>query len=176
MHRLITGGARSGKSLFAESLLEKDNDVAYIASYIYDKEDVEMKSRIEKHQLQRNKLWKTYEVDYYLDIAEKKILFDCLSVFTSNVLFKYTKDLEFIDDDLNEEVYNHIINEVDKLFKNCQSVIIVTNEVGSGLVPVNHLERVYRDLLGRVNRYVASKCDEVYLVVCGQSLKIKGEV
>ncbi|MDF9866773.1 adenosylcobinamide kinase/adenosylcobinamide-phosphate guanylyltransferase [Bacilli bacterium PM5-3] len=176
MYKLITGGARSGKSLYAESLLNEKDDVTYIASYIYDKNDNEMVERIRKHQEQRNSNWKTIEVDYCLDVSADSILFDCLSVFSSNVLYKYSKDIEYVDKDLNEKIYQRIILEIDKLFINCKDIIIVTNEVGYGLVPSNHIERIYRDLLGRVNRYVANKCDEVYLVVCGQNIKIKGDM
>lgn len=174
MKRLITGGARSGKSSFAESLYQNDN-VTYIATSIYDEDDYEMIDRIKKHQLQRNSLWKTVEVDYYLDIKADYILLDCLALFTSNVLYSYTKDLDLIDSKIFDQILNHLKNEITKLIDNNKDIIFVTNEVGLGLVPINHLERVYRDLLGKVNIYVASKVDEVYLVTCGIPLKIKGE-
>jgi len=133
-----------------------------------------MKDRVATHQKQRNKKWSTIEVDYNLDVEGKNILFDCLAIFTSNILYYYSKDIEYIDKDLNEKIFEHLVVEIDKLFANNNDIIVVTNEVGYGLVPINHLERIYRDLLGRINRYVADKCDEVYLVVCGQVLKIKG--
>ena len=174
MYRLITGGARSGKSLYAESLYQELNEVVYLASYIFDLDDLEMCERIRQHQEQRNSNWQTKEVDYHLNVTADYLLFDCLAVFTSNVLYKYSYNLEYISNELNETIYHHLIKEIDCLFANNSNIIIVSNEVGSGLVPINHLERVYRDLLGRINRYVASKCDEVYLVVCGQPLKIKG--
>ncbi len=175
MRRLITGGARSGKSNFAESLYQNNNKVTYIATSIYDEYDFEMIDRIKKHQIQRNPSWKTVEITYYLDIKADYILLDCLALFTSNVLYSYTKDLDFIDSNTFDQVLNHIKNEIDKLINNNQNIIFVTNEVGLGLVPINHLERTYRDLLGKVNIYVASRVAEVYLVTCGIPLKIKGE-
>lgn len=173
MHILVTGGARSGKSSFAENLYNNQDDVVYLASYISDPNDVEMQLRIKKHQEQRNSLWKTIELEHYIDVQTDKVMFDCLSVFTSNVMFHYTKDMEYIDGKTIDIIINHITQEVDKLLKNTKQAVIVTNEVGNGLVPAYHLERVYRDLLGRVNRYVADQVDNVYLVVCGQALKIK---
>ena len=175
MKRLITGGARSGKSNFAESLYQNNSEVTYVATSIYDENDLEMIDRIKKHQMQRNPLWKTVEATYYLDIKADYLLLDCLALFTSNVLYLYTKDLNFIDSETFDQVLNHIKTEINKLINNNQSIIFVTNEVGLGLVPINHLERTYRDLLGKVNIYVASKVDEVYLVTCGIPLKIKGE-
>lgn len=173
MHILVTGGARSGKSSYAEQMFKDQNDVVYLASYINDNSDAEMQLRIKKHQQQRNSNWDTIEIKHYLDVCAKNVLFDCLSVYTSNVMYYYTKDLEYIDEHKIDEIFNHIINEVLKLLKNTKQTIIVTNEVGNGLVPSHHLERVYRDILGRVNRAVANDVDNVYLVVCGQPLQIK---
>lgn len=173
MHVLVTGGARSGKSSYAESIFDNKDDVVYLASYIVDPNDAEMQIRIQKHKEQRNHKWRTIELEHHIDVKADFVMFDCLSVFTSNVMYYYTKDLEYIDSVLMDKIINHIISEVDKLLANTKQAIIVTNEVGNGLVPAYHLERVYRDILGRVNRYVANEVDSVYLVVCGQPLKIK---
>ncbi|MDL2211289.1 bifunctional adenosylcobinamide kinase/adenosylcobinamide-phosphate guanylyltransferase [Erysipelotrichaceae bacterium OttesenSCG-928-M19] len=174
MNKLITGGARSGKSEFAESLLKENDDVLYVATYINDHNDEEMAARIKRHQLQRNSNWQTKEVSYTLDIKSNDILLDCLSVFCSNVLYYFTKNIDDISNEKVSEIEKYLMNEIDKLFENCYNITVVTNEVGNGLVPTNQVERVYRDLLGRINRYVANKVDEVYLVVCGQNIKIKG--
>ncbi|MEG0283900.1 MAG: bifunctional adenosylcobinamide kinase/adenosylcobinamide-phosphate guanylyltransferase [Erysipelotrichales bacterium] len=173
MKTLVTGGARSGKSSYAESLYQDYDDVLYIATYINEHNDSEMENRIKKHVEQRNSKWQTYEASYNLDVENNKVMLDCLSVFTSNVLFYYAKDVEYINDELFQKVLKHLEKEVDYLIENNKEVIIVTNEVGSSLVPINHVERIYRDLLGKINVYAANKCNNVYLVVCGQNIKIK---
>lgn len=176
MSTLITGGARSGKSLFAESLFKNNDQVTYVASYVVDQNDLEMLDRIAKHQSQRNANWSLKEVNTKLDLKDNKfVLFDCLAIFTSNVLFSYSKDLAKVDADTFDLILEHLKQEIDYLLSNNQEVIIVTNEVGSSITPMNHLERVYRDLLGKINTYTASKCQTVYLVVCGIEIKIKGE-
>ncbi|MFV0424529.1 MAG: bifunctional adenosylcobinamide kinase/adenosylcobinamide-phosphate guanylyltransferase [Bacilli bacterium] len=172
MKVLITGGARSGKSTYAESFYKHD-DVKYIATYVCNSDDLEMVYRIKKHKLQRNLKWETIEVNTFLNVTGEYILMDCLSIFVSNIMFYYTKDAKYINGELIEKIYSHIKREITTLVQNCKNIIIVTNEVGLGLVPINHVERVYRDVLGRTNRYVADMMDDVYLVVCGQPLKIK---
>ncbi|WP_423363538.1 bifunctional adenosylcobinamide kinase/adenosylcobinamide-phosphate guanylyltransferase [Mycoplasma sp. P36-A1] len=174
MNTLITGGARSGKSAFAESLLANNNDVTYISSYVIDENDEEMIDRIKRHKQQRNSNWGLIESNTTLDaINTKDILFDCLAIFTSNVLYKYSKDLEKIDGQLFDTMLNHLKKEIDKLLDNNENIIIVTNEVGLSTTPFNHVERIYRDLLGKINVYTASRVDNVYFVVCGIPQKIK---
>lgn len=177
MKILVTGGARSGKSYFAETLYNQQAKVTYVATYIKDKDDLEMQQRINLHQERRNINWQTLEIQYEIpqDQLNDYVLFDCLSVFTSNQLFYYSKGIDFIDDVLFDKILEKIKKEIEKLLQVNPNIILVTNEVGYGLVPINHLERVYRDLLGKVNTYVASLVDEVYLVVCGQPIKIKGD-
>lgn len=172
MKVLVTGGARSGKSTFAESLYNIDN-VIYVATYISNYDDVEMCERVEKHIKQRNSLWSTIEVDTVLNISEENVILDCLSIFVSNVMFHYINENEFISDNEVEQITKHIETELSYLLSKCNNIVIVTNEVGMGIVPDNQLSRVYRDILGRVNRFVADYVDDVYLVVCGQNLKIK---
>lgn len=173
MKILITGGARSGKSSYAESLYQGSNDVAYLATYINDNCDAEMTERVRKHQAQRPASWKTVEIKNTIDINRDKVLFDCLSIYTSNIMYQYTKGIEYINEDVQNQILKHIVSGIQKLLANNSDVVIVTNEVGSATIPDNHVERVYRDLLGRVNCEVAKLVDEVYLVVCGCPMKIK---
>lgn len=171
---LITGGARSGKSSFAENIYNEIDDVVYIATYVNDDYDQEMSERVSLHQQQRNSNWKTYEVNNEMpDIYNKNILIDCLSIYTSNMLYKYTKDIEYISYEIQDKIINEVVLNIKKLLDNQNKVVIVTNEVGYSLVPINHLERVYRDILGHINKKIALLVDDVYLVVCGQNIKIK---
>lgn len=172
MKVLVTGGARSGKSTFAESLYDVD-DVTYVATYVKDFDDVEMNERVNKHIKQRNQNWNTIEVNTSLNVCSENVIMDCLSIFVSNVLFHYVNDSEYVSDETMEIITNHIEKELSYLISNCNNVVIVTNEVGMGIVPSNHISRVYRDILGRVNRFVADYVDDVYLVVCGQKIKVK---
>lgn len=171
---LVTGGARSGKSSFAENQFKDSNDIVYIATYVDDISDVEMNERVQRHQDIRNSNWKTIEVnDVMPDLSNKKILIDCLSIYTSNILFKHTANIEYIDYELQDKIIDEVVKNIKKLIDSNNEIIIVTNEVGYSLVPINHLERVYRDILGHVNKKIASLVEDVYFVVCGQNIKIK---
>lgn len=176
MKILVTGGARSGKSYFAETLYNQQANVTYVATYINNKNDLEMQQRINLHQKRRNDSWQTLEIQYQVPEHQLNdyVLFDCLSIFTSNLLFYFSEGTTYIDEVLFDKILDEIKKQIKTLSTSNENIILVTNEVGYGLVPANHLERVYRDLLGKVNTYVASLVDEVYLVVCGQPLKIKG--
>lgn len=174
MNILISGGARSGKSRFAESLYP-NQDVTYVCTYVNDLQDIEMLSRIHKHQQQRSAMWHTVEVNTSLDVSSEYVLLDCISVFVSNVLYLYSKDIIYIDDLIINQVEQHLHLELTRLLAQSSHIIFVTNEVGSSLVPQSHLERVYRDILGRINCWLAERVNVVYLVVCGQPLKIKEE-
>ncbi|EKO1912948.1 bifunctional adenosylcobinamide kinase/adenosylcobinamide-phosphate guanylyltransferase [Clostridium botulinum] len=177
---LITGGVRSGKSEFAESLLQNEKRVLYIATAkITDKE---MEHRVEKHKKRRNSAWKTYEGYKDLgkiikDYDEKNILLDCVTVMTTNLMFHKEidyenikeEDLDRILESIKKEFYDLIIsvNEENK------NIILVTNEVGYSIVPAYKLGRIFRDFQGIINKFIASLSDEVYLVTCGIPLKIK---
>lgn len=175
---LVTGGARSGKSTFAESIYNDKEDVVYIAtSRIYDEE---MNERISLHKKSRPSLWRTFEGNYNLSSsigAEQNYLLDCITVLSSNIMFDITKDLEYIDYKLQKEVEDTIIYEVknliDELNEKGFNLVIVTNEVGDSIVPEHHISRVFRDIQGRVNQQLAKLSDKVYLVCCGIPVKIK---
>lgn len=178
MIKLVTGGARSGKSRFAEDLYKDNKDVVYIATAKVM--DNEMKERIRYHQDSRPVQWRTYEGNYKLTKAlgeEKHYLLDCITILTSNMMFDLSKDVDYIDFHLQKRIEDQIIFELESLIKIIReknfNLILVTNEVGCSIVPEHHISRVFRDIQGRVNQYIASLADEVYLVSCGIPVKIK---
>lgn len=177
MITIVTGGARSGKSEFAENLI-KDSAI-YIATA--ESFDAEMDLRIKKHIKRRDESsisWRTVECfrDFNnLDGDEKYVLFDSLGVFVSNVMFSETfKDLS---DENIKKVMDIIRRELKKLFTwarfNDKELVIVTDEVGMSIVPENKLSRVFRDILGTINKEVALKSDRAYLICMGLEVKLK---
>jgi adenosylcobinamide kinase/adenosylcobinamide-phosphate guanylyltransferase len=177
---LVTGGARSGKSSFAQSLFEKESDVVYIATYRMYDDDLEMKERITLHKKSRPSKWKTFEGSYGLDEAVhgyKNYILDCLTVMTSNIMFDISKDVEVISQEMQNQIDQKVFNEIKKLIDEVINIdgnlVMVTNEVGCSIVPENHVARVYRDIMGRINQRTAKMCDEAFIVSCGIPLKIK---
>ena len=175
---LVTGGARSGKSTFAEKLATDltNGRKAYVATA--QVLDDEMAQRIRTHQSRRGTDWQTFEAPINADIAISKagkefevILFDCLTIYISNFLcaFESLDDIDKINFEL-QIVVNKLINEAKKI---SGTIIFVTNEVGDGIVPENKLARVYRDCAGITNQMIAAVSDEVYLIVTGIPVKIK---
>ena len=175
---LVTGGARSGKSTFAESLYKDKEDVVYIATAkVYDDE---MEKRVQLHQKSRPEIWRTYEGNYNLTGAlghEENYLLDCITVLTSNIMFDITGEMEKISYETQNQIEETVLKEVENLISEANkrdcNLIIVTNEVGSSIVPEHHISRVFRDIQGRVNQRIAALSDEVYLVCCGIPVKIK---
>lgn len=174
---LVTGGARSGKSLFAEKYaIAQGGHMAYIATaQIYDDE---MKSRVALHRQRRADQWQTFEAPYdahqAIEVAAKEaqvILFDCLTLYTSNLLLAPNSVNQ------QKDKSQYIMEQIDKLLNSARetqiTVLFVTNEVGMGIVPDNALARQYRDIAGMVNQKVAAYADEVYLVVSGLAVEIK---
>lgn len=166
---LVGGGARSGKSRFAQGWVERRGAGGiYIATA--EARDDEMRARIAKHRADRGKAWRTVEEP--LDLANALvheaeagdcILVDCLTLWLSNVLLHPDKDAAA---------------EIDRLVSTVEAwagpdLLLVTNEVGCGIVPENALAREFRDLAGRMNQRVAEAADAVYWVVFGQPLRIK---
>ncbi|MEN3190787.1 MAG: bifunctional adenosylcobinamide kinase/adenosylcobinamide-phosphate guanylyltransferase [Atribacterota bacterium] len=174
----ITGGARSGKSSFAEKIAAKTSKkVVYIATG--QPMDEEMAFRIKKHREKRLNTWKTYEEPIKvrelvsrLGFEKEVILIDCLTLLTSNLLLRKEDEVE--DSSWQEEILVEIKKLAEISYKVPAQVIIVSNEVGMGLVPDNPLGRVYRDILGRANSIIAGKADEVFMMISGIPLKIKG--
>ncbi len=171
MLTLVLGGARSGKSRFAESLCA--GSVAYIATLA--PEDDEMRARVARHRADRPSNWTTIEEP--LDIAAAAehccaccdfILLDCLTVWLSNLCASRPEDS---DDALRARSAGEFERFVAAAAKrNC---VMVSNEVGCGLVPTNRLGRVFRDLQGWLNQDAARAADFVYHVVAGIPVAIK---
>lgn len=178
MITLITGGARSGKSTYGESMYKDLTDVVYIATAkIYDKE---MEERIDLHRNSRPSEWTTFEGNYNLVDAigvGQNYFLDCITVLSSNILYDISKDAEYIDYNLQKQVEDTIIKElkslIDEINNKGYNLVLITNEVGDSIVPEHHLSRVFRDIQGRVNQRIAAISDQVYLVCCGIPVKIK---
>jgi len=178
---LITGGARSGKSRFAQELASKSGEpVLFVATAVAG--DEEMKRRIEEHQRERSPAWRTLEVTTNIGSHVKQkigkaqvVIVDCVTLLINNIFNQQSYQTgEQINATLIEK---KITTEITALVKCIDQVdasfIIVTNEVGLGLVPTNKVGRLYRDLLGRANQILAERADEVYLMVAGLPVPIK---
>jgi len=174
---LVTGGARSGKSRFAEQYAAKyGKKIAYIATaQIYDEE---MAHRVKLHRARRPAEWDTFEAPFEAEKVLKEaggehdlILFDCLTIYLSNLICSLPSLEDF------DRNYQLIRENVDRLIAqakdNTGTAVFVTNEVGAGIVPENHLSREYRDMAGIANQLMARAADEVYLVVCGLPVNVK---
>ncbi|MCC0634375.1 bifunctional adenosylcobinamide kinase/adenosylcobinamide-phosphate guanylyltransferase [Clostridioides sp. ZZV14-6154] len=180
---LVTGGARSGKSNFAEKLcLDRNNNTAYIATSIPF--DDEMKDRVRKHQESRPKSWKTYEIyeDIYSIIKNiyeehETVILDCVTLLVNNLMFSHNLNIEESTQEEINKLEEYIKEQISKLIKEIEKTnlyfVFVTNELGMGIVPGNKLSRIYTDIVGRINQYIASKSNEVYFVVSGIPMKIK---
>lgn len=180
---LVTGGSRSGKSNFAESLcINRRNSTAYIATSIPF--DDEMKDRVRKHKESRPSNWKTYEIykDIYSIISDinkkhKTVILDCVTLLVNNLMFEYKLDFDNCTPQETNEMEFYIKDQIDKLIREVEKTdlyfVMVTNELGMSLVPDNKLCRVYSDIVGRINQYIAKCSDEVYFVVSGIPMKIK---
>ena len=175
---LIIGGARSGKSRFAQELaLKSGKPVLFVATAVAG--DEEMQNRIEKHQNARPAAWNTLEVTTHIgsQISRKiggaeVVIIDCITLLVNNIFGDQTD--EQIDAPLIEKRLTTEINELIECINHSNaSFIIVTNEVGLGLVPANKVGRLYRDLLGRANQLLAEHADEIYLMVAGLPVQIK---
>ena len=180
---LCSGGARSGKSEFAEQLaLSLKGRKAYVATG--QAFDDEMKDRIKKHQLRRGKEWITFEIPLHLHKNWEQIknvsdviLIDCLTMFTSNHVFAHG-DINTQED--SNRIESIILKELRLLLQdinnsNDKTVIFVTNEIGLGIVPENKLARYFRDITGRVNREVASAANKMYLTISGVTIELKSQ-
>lgn len=166
---LITGGQRSGKSTYAEKLALSlsDNPVYMATAHIWDDE---FRERVRIHQQRRGSQWTNVEEEKSLslhDVNGKVVLIDCLTLWSTNFFFEAGDD-----GDVNV-VLDTIKAEFDAFTKQNATFIFVTNEIGMGGTSVNAVQRRFTDLLGWLNQYVASKADEVILMVSGIPVKIK---
>ena len=171
---LITGGQRSGKSQYAERLaLNLTDHPIYVATaHIWDEE---FKLRVQKHQERRGNQWTNIEEEKELsrhDITGRVAVIDCITLWCTNYFFDRQKpDWE---QPTVDEALNAIKEEFDTFTNQDATFIFVTNEIGSGGVSPDVIQRRFTDLEGWMNQYVASKADEVILMVSGIPVKIKG--
>jgi adenosylcobinamide kinase/adenosylcobinamide-phosphate guanylyltransferase len=174
---LLLGGARSGKSSYAQRLAEESGkSVTYLATA--QALDDEMSARIEKHKADRPVNWETLEIQ--LDIASHigqiksdVVILDCMTLLANNLLMQFVHD-DFVDEKLFADA---IHKEVDELFAVIHAGkpdwIIISNEIGLGLVPPYQMGRVYRDQLGWANQCLAREADKVIFMVAGIPMIVK---
>lgn len=178
---LVTGGARSGKSTFAENIAAGSGmRVTYIATATGG--DEEMRRRIEIHRSRRPLEFITVEEPHYPHrVVEKEdhrqtfFLIDCLTLLVSNHLLRGDDGSKA--DAAYYERSETFLSELERLVKilrnSAATVLLVTNEVGMGIVPANALSRIYRDTAGRANQLAAAAADQVWLLTCGLPLALK---
>ena len=189
---LVTGGARSGKSAFAEEQLADRERVCYIATGLPRGEDPEWQERIRLHQERRPASWTTQEqyaglADWLREQSHPVYLLDCATLLTSNRLFDliaqhFPDKLELSEEhflsrqeqsfllQLLEEEWQELLSAIHQTDAECW---IVTDEVGLGIVPETRLGRFFRDVQGKINQLIAKEASEAYLVICGIAQQLK---
>jgi len=181
---LVIGGARSGKSRFAENIAKTATEkVLYIATAIVTDDD--MAERIRKHREDRPWQWKTLEQtmgfhnlpELEAFQASEVVLLDCLTVMMTNLMFQTALDYDHATHEEIRLVEQRISEEIDALIQvfreTDKRLVIVSNEVGMDLVPAYRLGSIFRDIAGRMNQRVAAMADEVTLIVAGLPLSLK---
>ncbi len=163
---LITGGQRSGKSQYAERLaLSLSSNPVYVATaHVWDDE---FRQRVAKHQARRGSEWDNIEEEKFLsrhDLTGRVAVIDCITLWCTNFFF----ELQGVDKALDT-----LKAEFDRFIAQDATFIFVTNEIGSGGVSDNAVQRQFTDLQGWMNQYVAQHADEVTLMVSGIPVKIK---
>ena len=164
---LITGGARSGKSRYAEELaLSLSKTPVYVATaHVWDEE---FRERVKKHQERRGPEWTNIEEEKELsrhDLTGRVAVIDCITLWCTNYFFQMQEV---------EASLEALKAEFDKFTAHDATYIFVTNEIGMGGVSDNAVQRKFTDLQGWMNQYVASQADEVILMVSGIPVKVKG--
>ena len=163
---LITGGQRSGKSKKAEELALSlsDNPVYVATAHIWDEE---FRERVKRHQERRGPQWTNIEEEKFLsrhDLTGRVAVIDCVTLWLTNFFFENQNV---------DETLKTVMEEFERFTKNDATYIFVTNEIGSGGVSDNAVQRQFTDLEGWMNQYIASRADEVILMVSGIAVKIK---
>lgn len=166
---LITGGARSGKSTYAEQLaLALSPSPVYMATARIWDED--FRERVRRHQARRGPEWTNIEEEKYLsrhNLADRVVLVDCVTLWCTNFFFDLDSDIV--------RVLEAAKQEFDAFTRQEATFIFVTNEIGLGGTSDNKLQRKFTDLLGWMNQYIAACADEVVLMVSGIPLTIKND-
>ncbi len=176
---LLLGGARSGKSFYAQQLA-KDSGKPVMFLATAQALDDEMSARIQKHKADRPAHWQTLEIPFGIaehipQIKTGVVILDCVTLLVNNHLMRFVKD------DLVDEIpfTQAVENEMDELLaalrRAGQEWIIISNEVGLGLVPPYQMGRVYRDVLGFVNQRLAREADKVIFMAAGIPMAMKHE-
>ena len=170
---LVLGGVRAGKSAYAQQLAAKGERVLFLATA--EAGDADMQARIEAHRESRPPNWETLEepvdlVGALMPLLHRydTVLLDCLTLWVSNLLLR-EQDAELARQDIIAETRRLL----DLYQSSNASWIVVSNEVGLGVVPPTMLGRVFADELGRVNQVVASKADDVYFMAAGLPMELK---
>jgi len=183
---LVVGGARSGKSTFAENKAkEYGGNITYLATSVIT--DESMADRVEKHRAQRPQEWKT--IERYKNFSELQndidfvnsdtIMIDCITTLITNFMIDSgidfdnckVEEVNILESKIKEEVLNLI-----SLCKNLnKKLIIVSNEVGLGVVPAYYMGNFFRDISGRINSSIAIEADNVYFTVSGLPMKLKSK-
>lgn len=183
MLTLILGGARSGKSDLAERLaLASGRDVVIIATM--DPRDDEMRLRVEQHRAGRPATWRTVEEQHDVVGAIEAhasrgdfVIVDCMTLWISNLLIGRLGDGDAASPEATAAVVEHAVDQARALAGRAAAfdgdVVVVSNEVGGGVVPAYQLGRAFRDALGGANRAVAERADRVYWVVAGLALELR---
>lgn len=177
MIRLVTGGIRSGKSKYAEELVQQlGSRVCYVATGVIT--DKEMENRVKRHQQRRPKNWMVLEESVCLaegvkQVTEPILLIDCLSTWTTNRLMELSPEQTDADRGEFEQKMGEEAKELVQALQGKEAVI-VTSETGLGGIQVSKIGRMFQDALGTVNQNVAASADEVWMTVAGVPWRVKG--
>ncbi|PKM58574.1 MAG: bifunctional adenosylcobinamide kinase/adenosylcobinamide-phosphate guanylyltransferase [Firmicutes bacterium HGW-Firmicutes-3] len=184
---MVTGGARSGKSGFAEKkVLEIGKKIGYMATAVITDED--MAKRILHHKASRPKDWPTFERYKAFDVLIKDeeflacdtLIFDCVTTAVTSIMLDepvdYDKDSQEVMDKVEVQVKKELAVLLDMVTVTGQNLVLVTNEVGLGIVPPYRLGSIFRDIAGRMNQYIANRADEVYFIVSGLPMTLKHSI
>jgi adenosylcobinamide kinase / adenosylcobinamide-phosphate guanylyltransferase len=184
MLTLVLGGARSGKSRYAQSLCDTSSQVIYIATAPAGDgaDDPEMRERIARHRADRPAEWQT--VEEHLDLSravreapvEAALLIDCATLWLSNLMWQLREETAAEQNRLILAEVDNLIDAVRRRDQNsvpAGEVVIVSNEVGCGLVPEHPVARAFRDLQGFANQRLAKAADSVVFIIAGLPLRLK---
>lgn len=192
---LLLGGARSGKSSYAEKMAKEMSDnVAYLAtSEIIDEE---MEKRVRTHRKRRPSTWKTYEIesrypnpgdfekifDLILKNMHDVVIIDCMTILLFRIIHEFKIDeTDTISNEMEKQIEKEVKEFFSKFLEMCRRIsatenidfIIVSNEVGMGIVPAYPLGRIFRDVMGMINIMISDFSNEVYFFIAGNRIRIK---
>ena len=181
---MVTGGARSGKSAFAEKLCREAGErVGYIAAAVAT--DSDMQARIDMHRAQRPAEWATFErwTDFAALEQEERFdgcgifLLDCVTTMVTNHMVDSGLDFDTCALEEVQRLEEAVRAQADALLalmrRRGKRLVVVTNEVGQGVVPAYRMGNLFRDIAGRLNAHIASQADEVYCMISGLPLRLK---